>query len=179
MISVEPATAAPLCYSWNHPDTNASPREKALTPLPTDPNDPNSYRASFIDGCGGKSVLKPMWPLAKDVLTGAWKVELKSVERAIRVLVEKNRLVAEGAGACPVAAAMFGPVKSEWKNVVAVVCGGCIDTKVLKSILENEDLVATPYTPAPGFSFTDPIRTDTDVNSAATTNSVPTADSKQ
>lgn len=148
MISVEPATAAPLCYSFNN--------GKTLTPLPENLGDPNAYKASWIDGCGGKSVLKPMWGLAKDVLTAAYRVELEAVERALQVLVEKNRIVAEGAGACPVAAAMFGPVKPNWKRVVAVVCGGCIDTKVLTGILHKD--FAGMYRPAPGFSFTQPIQ---------------------
>eukprot|EP00756_Hemistasia_phaeocysticola_P046615 Hpha_TRINITY_DN2040_c0_g1::TRINITY_DN2040_c0_g1_i1::g.82882::m.82882/K01754/E4.3.1.19, ilvA, tdcB; threonine dehydratase len=130
MISVEPATAAPFCLSFNN--------NKTITPL-------TDWQASWVDGCGGKSVLKPMWPLALDVLTGATKVELEAVERALKTLVEKNRVVAEGAGACSVAAAMFGPHEEmkKYKKVVAVVCGGCLDTTELLRILAKD--FSTPY----------------------------------
>ncbi|KAK3264451.1 hypothetical protein CYMTET_26805 [Cymbomonas tetramitiformis] len=130
MISVEPATAAPLCLSFNN--------NKTLTPL-------EDWQASWVDGCGGKSVLAPMWELAKDVLSHAVKVELEAIERSVKVLVEKNRIVAEGAGACPVAAALFGPLENlkDYKKVVAVVCGGCIDTKVLTDILSKD--FSSPY----------------------------------
>ena len=148
MIAVEPATAAPLCYSFNNNLT--------LKPLPKESDDClNCYRSSWIDGCGGKSVLPPMWELAKSVLTGAYKVELEAVERAVQVLVEQNRIVPEGAGACSVAAAMFGPVQPTWKKVVAVVSGGCIDTNVLTQILRKD--YSKPYIPSCGFSFTQPI----------------------
>ena len=73
MVSVEPATAAPLCFSFNAPDRA---RTGELTPLPApDSGDPNRWQPSWVDGCGGKSVLKPMWGVAQDVLTGAYKVE--------------------------------------------------------------------------------------------------------
>ena len=148
MIAVEPATAAPLCYSFNN--------NKTLTPLPAEVDDElNSYRPSWIDGCGGKSILPPMWGLAKTVLTGACKVELEAVERAVQVLVEQNRIVPEGAGACSVAAAMFGPIQPSWKKVVAVVSGGCIDTNVLTRILAKD--FTKPYIPTPGFSYTNSI----------------------
>ena len=73
-----------------------------MTPLPELP-DPNAYRPSWIDGCGGRSVLRPMWDLACDVLTDAWRVEPEAAERALQLLVERNRIVAEGAGAVSVA----------------------------------------------------------------------------
>lgn len=60
------------------------------------------------------------------------------MEYALKTLVERNRVVAEGAGAVSVAAAMFGPVPKAWKKVVAVVCGGCLDSAVLMRILGRE-----------------------------------------
>merc|ERR1740124_746118 len=148
MMSVEPSTASPLCYSFHH-STRTTNTINPPVPLPTSPKSPHSYQPSWIDGCGGKSVLPPMWDIAQDVLTDAWRVEPDSVEFALRTMVEGNKVVAEGAGACPVAAAMFGPVEEGWKKVVAVVCGGCIDTDVLMRILGGGE----DYVPSLGFRF--------------------------
>ena len=64
------------------------------------------HRPSFVDGIGGRSVLAEMWPLARTLLAGSLVVSLAEIAAAVRLLVERNRVVAEGAGAASVAAAL-------------------------------------------------------------------------
>jgi threonine dehydratase len=94
------------------------------------------YIASFVDGIGGKSVLAEMWPLVSTLLDGALTVSLAEVASAVRLLVERSRVVAEGAGATPVAAALKGVYQAE--RVVCVVSGGNIDPGKLARILLGE-----------------------------------------
>jgi threonine dehydratase len=76
-----------------------------------------------------------MYALARELLDGALVSSLYEVAAAVRLLVERNRVVAEGAGAASVAAALAGRAGSG--KVVCVVSGGNIDTKVLITILEG------------------------------------------
>ncbi len=96
-----------------------------------------SYEKSFVDGIGAKSVLLEMWPLVREVLAGSLVVTLEQVKSAIRLLAERNRVVAEGAGAAAVAAVLSGKAlpKALSGNVVCVVSGGNIDLAVLAEIL--------------------------------------------
>ncbi len=94
------------------------------------------YTASFVDGIGASSVLPEIWPLASRLLDGSLVVGLEAVAQAIRTLVERSRVVAEGAGAAPVAAAVAG--KAGTGKVVCVVSGGNIDTSKLVKILGME-----------------------------------------
>jgi threonine dehydratase len=96
---------------------------------------PVEYRPSFVDGIGGKSVLAEMWPLARRLLAGSLVVSLAAVADAIRLVAERNRAVAEGAGAAPVAAALSGRAGSG--KVVCVVSGGNIDAAKLAVILQG------------------------------------------
>jgi threonine dehydratase len=96
---------------------------------------PVEYRPSFVDGIGGKSVLAEMWPLARRLLDGSLVVSLESVASAIRTVAERNRVVAEGAGAVPVAAALSG--RAEGAKIVCVVSGGNIDAAKLAVILHG------------------------------------------
>jgi threonine dehydratase len=98
------------------------------------------YVPSFVDGIGGKSVLAEVWPLASTLLDGALAVSVAEVARAVRLLVERARVVAEGAGAAPVAAALRGMPEEERpqaERVVCVVSGGNIDAAKLARILEG------------------------------------------
>lgn len=83
-----------------------------------------NWRASFVDGAGGKSVLETMWPLVRSV-RGSIVVTLDEVARAIRLTAERAHVVAEGAAGCAVAAALSG--RAGAGKVVAVVSGGNID----------------------------------------------------
>jgi threonine dehydratase len=95
-----------------------------------------NYTPSFVDGIGGKSVLGEMWPLVRELVDGSLVMPLAAVVSAIRLLAERNRIIAEGAGATPVAAALAGKAGSG--KVVCVVSGGNIDSAVLARILTGE-----------------------------------------
>lgn len=116
VYAAEVATAAPLARSL-----------AAGQRLPVD------YTASFVDGIGSKSLLEEMWPLAREVLAGSLVVSLSETAAAVRLLAERNRVVAEGAGAVPVAAALAG--KAGTGRVACVVSGGNIDLETLCAIL--------------------------------------------
>jgi threonine dehydratase len=94
------------------------------------------YTPSFVDGIGGKSVLGEMWPAVRDLLDGSIVMSLAAVASAIRLLAERNRIIAEGAGAASVAAALSGKAGSG--KVVCIVSGGNIDSAVLAAILKGE-----------------------------------------
>lgn len=96
-------------------------------------------RSSFVDGIGSASLLPKMWPYARRLLAGAFTASVTEVARAVRLLVERNRVVAEGAGACPVAVALSGRAELASKTIVCVVSGGNIDTEVLARILRGEE----------------------------------------
>src|SRR5262249_40063816 len=64
---------------------------------------------SFVDGIGGRGVLPEMWPVLRPLIDGALVAPLDDVARAVRLLVERARVVAEGAGATPVACALTCP----------------------------------------------------------------------
>ena len=93
------------------------------------------YTASFVDGIGGKSVLAEMWPLARQLLAGAISVSVAEAAAAVRLLIERARVVAEGAGAASVAAALSPRAPREAKRIVCVVSGGNIDAAKLATIL--------------------------------------------
>ncbi len=95
-----------------------------------------NYTASFVDGIGGKSILAEMWPMVRELLNGSIVMPLKEVASSIRLLAERNHVVAEGAGATPVAAALSG--KAGNGKIVCVVSGGNIDPAVFARILNNE-----------------------------------------
>jgi len=89
--------------------------------------------ASFVDGIGAPTVFEEMFTLARELVTGSIVVGLDEIAAAIRLLVERNRIVAEGAGAAPVAAALSGRAGSG--RIVCVVSGGNIDHEKLQVIL--------------------------------------------
>ncbi len=95
------------------------------------------YTPSFVDGIGGKSLLPEMWPMVRQLLNGSIVVTLDQVAGSIRLLAERNHIIAEGAGAAPVAAALTG--KAGTGKVVCVVSGGNINSPLLARILmENK-----------------------------------------
>ena len=95
-----------------------------------------NYTPSFVDGIGGKSVLAEMWPLAQELLRASLVVSLEAVASAVRVLAERNRVIAEGAGAASVAAALTGSAGGG--KVVCIVSGGNIDVAKFTRILSGE-----------------------------------------
>ncbi len=93
------------------------------------------HTPSFVDGIGGKSMLPEMWPVASALLAGSLVVSIREAASAVKILAERNRVIAEGAGATSVAAAMSGKAGSG--KVVAVVSGGNIDPAGLATILQG------------------------------------------
>ena len=104
-----PASAAPAAASFEAGEASPFPQ----------------WRATFVDGAGGKSVFPRMWERMKPVVDGSIVVSLDETTNAMRVLAEKARVIAEGAGALAVAAALSG--KAGAGPIVAVVSGGNIE----------------------------------------------------
>jgi threonine dehydratase len=94
------------------------------------------YTPSFVDGIGAKALLEEMWPLARFLLAGSLVVSLEQTAAAVRLLAERNRVIAEGAAATSVAAALAGRAGSG--KVVCVVSGGNIDPAKLARILTGQ-----------------------------------------
>ena len=109
VYAAEPETAAPLHRSFERGTASVF----------------EGWRASFVDGSGGMSVLPTMWPLLRDLVDGSVVVSLEDVARAMRLVATKTHVITEGAGACAVAAALSGRVGLG--RIVAVVSGGNID----------------------------------------------------
>jgi threonine dehydratase len=95
-----------------------------------------AHRPSFVDGIGAPTVFPEMFELARELLHSSIVVNLDDVAGAIRLLVERNHVVAEGAGAAPVAAALSGQA-GEGK-VACIVSGGNLDSGTLETILAGK-----------------------------------------
>jgi threonine dehydratase len=95
-----------------------------------------AYTPSFVDGIGAKSMLPEMWPLASTLLAGSLVVSVAEAAAAVKLVAERNRVIAEGAGAASVAAALKGVAGA--RKVVCVVSGGNIDSGKLARILQGE-----------------------------------------
>ena len=93
------------------------------------------YTPSFVDGIGSLSVFPEMWELARQLLDGSLVVSLEEVAASIKLLAERNRVIAEGAGATPVAAALAGKAGSG--KVACIVSGGNIDLGKIAKIFEG------------------------------------------
>lgn len=94
---------------------------------------PVEFTPSFVDGAGSGALLDVMWEHAKPLVTGSFAVSLEDTAAAIRFLLERGRLLAEGAAALTVAAALSGRVEAE--RVICIVSGGNIDSARLSEIL--------------------------------------------
>ena len=119
IYAAEVATAAPLAASL-----------KAGSPQSVD------YQPSFVDGIGAKVVFPQMLELAQQLIEGSLIAELDEVKSALRLLAERNRIIAEGAGACALACALSGKAGSG--KIVCIVSGGNIDFATLCEILMEE-----------------------------------------
>lgn len=119
VVTAEPATAAPLAASL-----------AAGRPAEID------YQPSFVDGAGGRALLPSMWDRAHELVDAAVAVPLDEVAQAVRILAARARIVAEGAGALALAAALRGDAGEG--RVVCIVSGGNIDASTLARILSGE-----------------------------------------
>ncbi|MBM3750140.1 MAG: pyridoxal-phosphate dependent enzyme [Acidimicrobiia bacterium] len=112
VYAAEPETAAPLSVSM------ASGRPERF----------DAWTASYVDGAGGKSVLPSMWPLLQQWVDASIVVSLDDTGRAMRLAAERCHIIAEGAGACAIAAALSPQVRNAGHTkVVVIVSGGNID----------------------------------------------------
>ena len=109
MLGAEPETAAPYAYSLAEGGPQRFP----------------DWQASFVDGAGGKSVTERMWQRMRPVTDGAITVTLDQTREAMRLIAERSRTIAEGAGALALAAALTGQAGEG--PIVCVVSGGNID----------------------------------------------------
>jgi len=94
-----------------------------------------TFTPSFVDGIGGPYLADSMWERSRQLLDGSLVMSLAEIASAVKLLVERARIVAEGAGASSVAAALAG--KAGGGNVVCVVSGGNIDASKLRTILDG------------------------------------------
>jgi threonine dehydratase len=113
----EPETAAPAARSFALGSPQAFPE----------------WEASFVDGAGGRSLFPRMWERMKPVVDGCIVVTLEETKRAMRLMAEKARVIAEGAGALPLAAALTGKAGSG--PIVAIVSGGNIDLAAFSALI--------------------------------------------
>jgi threonine dehydratase len=93
------------------------------------------YTPSFVDGIGSKTVFPQMLDRARRLIDGALVASLDEVATALRLIAERNRIIAEGAGACPVACALAGNAGAG--KIVCVVSGGNIDLDKLCTVLSR------------------------------------------
>lgn len=93
------------------------------------------WKPSFVDGAGGQSLFPRMWERMKPLVDGCIVVTLEQTKQAMRLMAEKTRIISEGAGALPLAAALTG--KAGQGPIVAIVSGGNIDLRKFCEILES------------------------------------------
>src|SRR5437762_12120601 len=86
-----------------------------------------NWKASFVDGAGGQSMFPRMWERMKPLVDDYIVVTLEETKKAMRLMAEKTRIISEGAGALPLAAALTG--KTGKGPIIANVSGGNIDLK--------------------------------------------------
>jgi threonine dehydratase len=113
VVTAEPATAAPLAAAF----ADGEPRDI-------------EFRPSWIDGAGGRALLPGMWERARELVDEAFAVPLEEVEEAVRLLASRAHVVAEGAGALALAAALRRD-----DRCVCIVSGGNIDPDVFAGIV--------------------------------------------
>jgi threonine dehydratase len=94
------------------------------------------YTPSFVDGAGSRRVLDSMWPRVRELVDGAFAVTLDEAAAAVRLLAERVRVIAEGAGALAPAVALSG--RAGVGRIACIVSGGNIDFPVLTRILAGE-----------------------------------------
>jgi len=119
IFGVEPETAAPSALSFKM----GSPQIF------------KDWKASFVDGAGGQSTFPRMWERMKPIVDDYFVVTLEETRKAMRLMAEKARIISEGAGALPLAAALTG--KAGQGPIVAIVSGGNIDLKKFSELIES------------------------------------------
>ena len=124
----------PKIKVWGAEPETAAPG--ALSFAKQSPQKFTEWQQSFVDGAGGKSIFPRMWERMRPVADGSIVVSLEETRRAMRLLAEKARVIAEGAGALSVAAALSG--KAGNGPIVAVVSGGNVDLDKFYELISQE-----------------------------------------
>jgi threonine dehydratase len=119
VFTAEVATAAPFAASL-----------AAGVPTSVD------YEPSWVDGIGSKAVFPQMFERARSLVAGALVADLTSVANALRSMAQHNHVIAEGAGACPVACALSGSAGSG--KIACIISGGNINPTKLADILTSD-----------------------------------------
>jgi threonine dehydratase len=122
IFAAEPETAAPLATSLQRGEASYF----------------ENWKPSFVDGAGGKSVLPTMWPLLRALVDDSIVVRLNEVSAAMKLAAERVHVVAEGAGATAIAAALSGRAGSG--KIVAVVSGGNIDLSQFAALVADHEM---------------------------------------
>jgi threonine dehydratase len=120
VLGAEPETAAPTALSFHM----GSPQVFA------------DWQPSFVDGAGGQSLFPRMWERMRPLVDGTIVVSLEEIRQAMRLVAEQARVIAEGAGALAVAAALTG--KAGPGPIVAIVSGGNIDLGKFAALVASE-----------------------------------------
>jgi threonine dehydratase len=95
------------------------------------------YTPSFVDGSGSRALIPGVWAHVEGLVDGAFALPAEETAAAVRLIAERVRVIAEGAGALAVAAATSGRVEGA-RRIVCIVSGGNIDAAVLGRILAGE-----------------------------------------
>jgi threonine dehydratase len=119
VLGAEPETAAPYALSLRKGGPQRFP----------------DWQSSFVDGAGGKSVTERMWQRMSTVVDGSITVTLDQTREAMRLIAEKSRTIAEGAGALALAAALTGEAGEG--PIVCVVSGGNVDLKTFAELVAS------------------------------------------
>ena len=119
ILGAEPETAAPMALSLGV----GSPQEF------------KDWEYSFVDGAGGRSVFPRMWERMKPIVDDSLVVSLEETRKAMRLMAEKVRIISEGAGALPLAAALSG--KAGKGPIVCIVSGGNLDLKKFCELIDQ------------------------------------------
>src|SRR5205809_1368002 len=121
IFGVEPETAAPAALSFAKGSPQVFP----------------NWKPSFVDAAGGQSMFPRMWDRMKPVVDNYFIVTLEETKNAMRLMAEKTRVISEGAGALPLAAALSGKVGKG--AIVVIVSGGNIDLDKFCELISHRD----------------------------------------
>jgi threonine dehydratase len=122
----------PSCKIFTAEVSTAAPLAASLAAgVPTEID----YQPSWVDGIGAKAVFPQMFERARTLIDGALVADLDSIASALRVLITQNHIVAEGAGACPVACTLSGAAGTG--KIVCIISGGNINPSKLATLLSS------------------------------------------
>lgn len=124
---------SPATQIWGAEPETAAPA--ALSFAKGSPQIFGDWKASFVDGAGGQSLFPRMWQRMKPLVDGCIVVSLEDTKNAMRLMADKVRVIAEGAGALSLAAALTG--KAGRGPIVAIVSGGNVDLKKFAELIDT------------------------------------------